>query len=279
MPSSFPIRLLFDVGAIVAGKTREWQDFSQMGTCILPQAVWSELEFLCDRAPEPEIEKIAREFARFYPSSGWQASSLTASHASLKSAKAEDLSKQARLALVVAKCAYGMAETYPNDLVILVSNEQPLINQVKALTVPNLCGITVSALLQWSRTQQRPASITAQMQDMKGMGRVAQKTSSSVRSKAEANPQSVSAKGASTLSQPTSGGKPIAQPSYSGNSSRALKLAPFVMTVSGITLPAIVALGLWYTLQPNSFKKFWQQTGLPGLSSQPTPQKPKPAKK
>ena len=186
MSSSFPVRLIFDVSAIVAGKTREWQEFSQMGTCILPQAVWSELEFLCDRASEPGTEKIAREFTRFYPESGWQVSSLKASHASLPSAKGEDLSKQARLTLAVAKCVYGVAETYPNDLVILISNQQPLINQVKSLTVPNLCGITVAALLQWSRTQQRPASVTAQMQDMKGMGRVAQR-SANVSSKVAAD--------------------------------------------------------------------------------------------
>ncbi|NJO08474.1 MAG: hypothetical protein HC873_01150 [Leptolyngbyaceae cyanobacterium SL_1_1] len=43
-------RLLFDTSALLLGSLREWQRYGQMGQCCLPQVVFEEVKFLCDRA-------------------------------------------------------------------------------------------------------------------------------------------------------------------------------------------------------------------------------------
>jgi len=164
------IILLFDVNGIIDKTTREWSEYSRVGTCYLPQVVYDEIQFLCDRASEPELERPAREFIRFHPESNWQLTGARATHPSLAPAQGQAQSKKARLNLAVVQCAYGLAQEMTNKLVVLVSNTQPLLQQIQALAVNNLCGITTTALLQWSRTSARPPAVTQQIQAIIGTG-------------------------------------------------------------------------------------------------------------
>ena len=161
-----PILVVVDLSAIMAGTTREWQEYSRVGKCFLSQVVYEEIEFLCNRAPEPNLEKTSREFIRFYPNSGWQVSTANETHPSLTPADSQALSKQARLALATVQCAYGLSQEQTTQLVVLVSNSQPLLQRLQALEAPNLSGITATAILQWARTGQRPVAVTQQLQSM-----------------------------------------------------------------------------------------------------------------
>lgn len=162
-----PILLILDVSAIVTTRTREWQEFSRVGTCFLPQAVLEEMRFLFDRAPEPALEEVAREFHRFHSHGNWQATEVSTPHPLLKASSGESLSKKARQSFAVAKCAYGMSQDHIAKLVVLVTNDQPLIQRLQTLEVPNLCAVTAAMLLQWSRTGQRPVVVSQQLQRMR----------------------------------------------------------------------------------------------------------------
>lgn len=51
------IILVFEPRVILAGRTLEWSQFHQLGTCLIPQIVLEELEFLTNRVVYPEEEK------------------------------------------------------------------------------------------------------------------------------------------------------------------------------------------------------------------------------
>jgi hypothetical protein len=181
-PLSPPI-ILLDSSALLAGRSQEWQTFSRLGDCAIPAIVWEELQVLCDRAPEPHLERAAREFVRFYPTSGWQIvpsvlesaasqpaiaqptinqpaiAQTVAEHPLLQPAAGATLSQTARRSLAVAQTTYGIALQVPTRLVVLVMNNPGLLKQIAALRQPNLCGLPLAAWMQWVRTQRKPDAI------------------------------------------------------------------------------------------------------------------------
>jgi len=160
------ILLLFDHTALLAGKTRDWQEFTRLGECYLPQIVLEELRFLSGRAPDPTDELTAREFIRFYHTSSWRITQVHAIHPGLKPAPGQDVSKRARQALSVAYCAYGLSADHPGDLVVLVSNDQPLLMKIQSIRVRNLCGISYSSLLEWTRFNRQPVLVAQRLRAM-----------------------------------------------------------------------------------------------------------------
>ena len=265
MAASASILLVFDVSALIPGKTREWQEFAQVGQCVLPQAVSEEMQFLCDRATEPDIETTAREFSRFYPNSGWQVTTANASHPKLQPASGQTLSKKARRALAVAQTAYGLTQEQPNALVVLVANNQPLLKSMQGLGVETLGGLTTALLRQWSRSGQPPAAIAKQLQVAKSRPA----TSSVASPNSSVRPNSAM--------HPTMGGNGKVPPALSRASVKT-KTKPrsghpgaFSQMISGL-LALVFFLGgsllLWRFIQPASFNQVWQQLGLPGAKSQ-----------
>lgn len=268
MATQSPVLLIFDLSAVLAGKTRDWQELSQSGTCFLPQTVLEEIQFLCNRAPDPAIEPIAREFIRFYPTSGWQVTQTSAAHPALQPASANGLSKKARQSLAVAQCSYGVAQESPDSLVVLVANDQPLLQSIFAVNAPNLCGVTVAALRQWGRTQQAPPAIARQLQLMQSFSSNGNVTDG----------QSIATPRPSVT--PTS---PRSTPGITGPASASLKPASTrpgalsqiiagLLAIGGLVIAGLVA---WWIIQPQSFNQFWRQTGLPGAPSQSPMVKPK----
>ena len=253
--------LVFDASAVTAGKTREWQWFSGLGDCWLPQTVLDELEFLCSRAGDPAIESTAREFSRFFPDSDWQVTDITETHPSLKPASGQALSKRARIALSVAQTAYGVAKGYPGTLVVLVANEQSLLRRVQGLGIPTLTGVSVSALLQWHRTGQPPAAIDTKLQALKSGAPLPRTAGSQTR------PQGSSASASASRQRPSSASRKsiaTAQP-YSSNATGSSLKSQLMATVLTVLFLTVGGALLWKLVQPESFDRTWQQLGLPSL--------------
>ncbi|MBW4575297.1 MAG: hypothetical protein KME08_08435 [Aphanothece sp. CMT-3BRIN-NPC111] len=270
-----PILVLLDLSAIMAGTTREWQEYSRVGKCFLSQVVYEEIEFLCNRAPEPNLEKTSREFMRFYPNSGWQLSTANEPHPSLTPADSQALSKQARLALATVQCAYGLSQEQTTQLVVLVSNSQPLLQRLQALEAPNLSGITATALLQWARTGQRPIAVTQQLQSMIRAG---SSSGNSLLSGGSPVTRGTSPTAAPRpMTGPASAARIPASPS-SQKGGRGL-FSGLINSVLALTGVAIAALIVWAVIQPASFNQFWNKLGLPALPGQQPAQKSQPVNK
>lgn len=162
-----PVILVFDVSALSAASPTEWREFSRVGNCYIPQVVYEEMKMLFDRSPDPDLEQLAKSFNRFYSASGWKVSEATAHHPALKVASGQALTRRSRVSLAVGKCAFGMAQEFPNSLVVLVSKDRALLQRLYDIPAFNLCGITGEALLQWSRSGQRPIAVSQKFQQFR----------------------------------------------------------------------------------------------------------------
>lgn len=165
-----PVVLVLDVSALSASSPREWLEFSRVGTVQIPQVVSEEMRFLFDRSPDPDLERVARAFTRFYPTSGWKMTDVSGHHPALKVASSQAMTKRSRVSLAVARCAYGLSQGYPGSLVVLVSSDRALLQRLYDVQTSNLCGITGPALLQWSRSGQRPIAVSQKLQQMRVPG-------------------------------------------------------------------------------------------------------------
>lgn len=165
-----PVLLLIDINVLVTSNLRDWHQYSAVGSCILPQSVADEMHLLFKDAIDPDLERVAKEFHRFQASHQWQSTEIMATHPLLKGPEGRAISKKARLSLAVARCAYGVAKRYPARMVVLATNDQPQIQRIQALQVPNLCCVTGTALQQWSQYGRRPVSVMQHWQQMKAGG-------------------------------------------------------------------------------------------------------------
>ncbi len=278
-----PFLIVFDTSTLLAGETRQWQEFSRLGDCFIPESVLKAMQMLCDRAPEPDIESKAREFIRFFEGSGWQTTAAIAEHPSLQPAASHTLSQRARLALEVLQNSYGLAHHRPDSLVILVANDQPMLQRLLGLNRPNLCGIPLTALVQWSRTQRRPATLNHHLQLMRSTTPVASETS---RPAATPAPRPQPAKQTTNRqtaarqisSQQRSASPPPAPapvrssvPRSRSTSSppprrtrRSFRLSSFLANLITLAVLAIMAGGVWRFIHPVSFNQFWQQLPFVG---------------
>ncbi|HEY9639149.1 MAG TPA: PIN domain-containing protein [Coleofasciculaceae cyanobacterium] len=162
-----PVILVFDISALSVASPAEWREFSRVGSCYVPQVVYEEMRLLFDRSPDPDLERIAKSFNRFYASSGWQITDVTAHHASFKVGSGQALTRRSRVSLAVGRCAFALSESFPNSLVVLVSKDRSLLQRLYEIPAVNLCGITGESLLQWSRTGQRPIAVSQKFQQFR----------------------------------------------------------------------------------------------------------------
>ncbi|MBE9184733.1 hypothetical protein IQ270_08385 [Microcoleus sp. LEGE 07076] len=160
-----PVLVTFDADVLMAGRTQVWQEYAKVGTCYIPEVVYDEIDRLTDEAVEPAIEKIAREFMRFFAESGWIATDAQETHRTLEPS-IKNQSKPAMLVVATAQCVYGLAQEHPESLVIFVSNSQPLLKRLASVGAENLCGITGAMLLNWARKGERPPAATQQLQSL-----------------------------------------------------------------------------------------------------------------
>ncbi|MEO0535154.1 MAG: PIN domain-containing protein [Cyanobacteria bacterium P01_A01_bin.123] len=250
--------LVFDTPAVLAGTTREWQRFGKLGTCHLPKVVFEELRFLCNRAPEPAQETIAREFFRFFPTSGWQTYDNPKSHPALKPADGQGLSKRARQTIAILESVYGLTRAEPHSGVVLISNTPPLIQKLKVLEASNLCGIPYPGLKQWSLSGQRPDRITQML------SRAQTQTAARSTPRSPATIQPIESPHQATAPKPSLSSIPKTKsPKTKGMTGRsrsrqpiAAQLISLVLVVFTLSVAGLVA---WRMLQPQKFDAFWQQ--------------------
>ncbi|MCT7955778.1 PIN domain-containing protein [Laspinema palackyanum] len=284
------ILLVFDTTSLLAGDTKVWKDYKRVGSCFLPKVVLDAMQNFADRAAEPGQEKAAKEFMRFWPKSGWQQTTATATHRKLTPPEGASLSFSARLSLEMAQAAYGVALEREDALVVFVCNGQPLLKRINALRQHNLCGITSAMLLQWSRANKEPEVVTQQMErweqsdDSSGMS-----TASKARSPSKGNKQApVSRKPAAKRPAAAKRVQPIPiqeeiidDSAYALQNRRrgfyvkpkktnifaqlttalvALVMAVFMITVLGVT---------WKMVFPETFNPLWQKHIQPQLKKLP----------
>ncbi|MBW4439633.1 MAG: hypothetical protein KME10_00075 [Plectolyngbya sp. WJT66-NPBG17] len=155
------IFLLIDLNSLYACKPYEWLEFSRVGHCFVPQVVYEELDSWASSRSESLEARIAREFRRFMLESDWK---LMRSLISTEIAR--PFSRRARLAIDVRNCAEDLARSSIGRLVVVVSNDRALVQQVQALHLENLTGIPVSTLLTWSRTKRQPPIVLQHLRSM-----------------------------------------------------------------------------------------------------------------
>ncbi|MGB3615372.1 MAG: PIN domain-containing protein [Elainellaceae cyanobacterium] len=167
--STPPILLILDVSTLTKTDIRDWIGFSRAGTCFVPQMVFEEMRFLYDRSPDSDLERVSREFNRFYSNSDWQITEVTGHHPLLKSSSGRALTRRVRVALAVARCAYGMAQNYSQSLVVLVASDQTILQRIEDVRTANLIAISSADLLQWSRSGQRPTVVHKTLQALRNV--------------------------------------------------------------------------------------------------------------
>ncbi|HTL90110.1 MAG TPA: hypothetical protein VL134_11970 [Leptolyngbya sp.] len=161
MLNSSQIFLLIDLNSLYACKPYEWLEFSPVGRCYVPQAVHQELDSWATSRSESIEAKIAREFRRFMLEGDWElarSARLTEAH--------RPFSRRARLAIEVRHSAESLAQFSIGRLVVVVSNDRALVQQVQRLQIDNLTGIPVSTLLTWSRTKRQPPIVLQHLRAM-----------------------------------------------------------------------------------------------------------------
>jgi hypothetical protein len=250
--------IVFDTTALLSGQTRDWLEFSQLGECYLPEAILEEMQSLNDHASDPAIEKVAREFNRFYPTSGWKRTGIRAEHPSLTPAEGHTLSKRSRLALEVLQCAYGMARRHPSCLVVLVANDQPMLQRLLALNTANLCGLPLAAFLLWSRTQRRPAAITHHLQRMRSPTAIAG-DEVPARKVGPPPPSPWPPEPEVPASRPTS-----YQATRQRRNLRSAQISRLLSSVVTWLVVAIAIAVVWRVVHPSSFQQFWRQLPIVG---------------
>lgn len=279
-----PFLIIFDTSALLAGETRQWQEVTHLGDCFVPEAVLDAMQTLCDRATAPDIESKAREFMRFFEASSWQTTRAIAEHPLLQPSAGHTLSQRARLALEVLQNSYGLAHSRSDSLVVLVANDQPMLQRVLGLNRPNLCGIPLAALTQWSRTQRRPATLNHHLQLMRSTTATASDVPQStavpnsrpVATKPTSNRQTaarqISAQHRSTSPPPA----PAPVRSSTGRARsrvsappprrvrRSFRFSSFLSNLITLAVLAIVGGTMWRFIHPASFNQFWQQLPFVG---------------
>lgn len=272
--AEIPPLLIFDSPVILAGRPALWQEWARFGVCVLPQAVMTELERLTRQAIQPQEESVAREFLRQWPHLGFQVSSAKAlvgglqpAGPSIASAVPSTLSQRARLEEAIAECTYALAQQQPGTLVVLVSNDRPLVGRIQALGHSNLCSISLAELNQWIRTSQRPQAVVAALSRLPGPAIPASTLVSPSATTQVAPAQPVSPAAAKLPSQ----GRPskvaaAVQPAHFWRMFKTLQNA--VTLLLALTLLSSAGLLAWRLIDPDGSESLWRRlplSGIPGL--------------
>ncbi|MEB3826762.1 PIN domain-containing protein [Phormidium sp. CCY1219] len=281
MNAQSPILLVFDIGSLIAGEPKIWQQYKRVGRCYVPKVVLDAMQFIADRSAEPQQEKVAKEFLRFWPKSGWELTSVRGSHPKLQPAEGAAMSQQARVNLAIARCAYGMAQERREALVVFVCNTLPLLKRMEGLNQGNLCGITSAMLLQWCRANQQPQAVKQALQGMKTPTKTAGNTGGlKGRSPARKPPQKPAPRPSPARRSPPVVEEPEDDSAYPRDPRRGFRVKrdrPNILLrlgsgiVSLVMFAAIVgAIGfMWKMAFPESFNPFWQNQVQPILRKLP----------
>jgi hypothetical protein len=246
-----PVILVFDISALSVASPSEWREFSRVGSCYLPQVVYEEMRLLFDRSPDPDLERIAKAFNRFYASSGWQITDANAHHPTLKVGSGQALTRRSRVSLAVGRCAFALSQNFPNSLVVLVSKDRSLLQKLYEIPAVNLCGITGESLLQWSRTGQRPIAVSQKFQQFRTAYGLPPNTTGTSQTYQRTTPTRTTA-------------QPVVKPPMTRSSISLPDWLPDLMSlllaVAGL---AVAAYLIWFALNSKELKKYLPTTSVP----------------
>lgn len=243
-----PFLIVLDLSAVMASSVRHWQEFSRLGECFIPKAVLEEIQLLCSHAIAPAQERTAREFVRFFSESGWKATTSIAQHAALKPTEGHALSKKTRLSLATAQAAYGLARNRPEGLVVVAANDQGLVQRLRLLNTPNLCGLPLTVLVQWSRSARKPPVVANQLHAMRLMV-------GAVTPVVNRTPTATPARPKPSQTAQSKGHYPAR---------RSLRPAQIFYNLVTLAIVAIAVLAMWRVVHPTSFNQLWRQIPLVG---------------
>jgi hypothetical protein len=154
--------LLFDRSAILSSDSHFWRGVTGLGTCMISQVAVEEINSVVSGfGSNKGQEAIASEFLKFLAptildSNNWQVSDVSGSDPTLSQKLGSSTSRNARLDLAIAECAYGLALQSPTS-VILVTNTTTLLQAVNALNQHNLSAATLPTVRQWLQNRQIPS--------------------------------------------------------------------------------------------------------------------------
>ncbi|WP_330205360.1 PIN domain-containing protein [Cyanobacterium sp. Dongsha4] len=246
--------LVFELTTILSGCTRDWTEFSDKGECYLPEVVLQELNFLTQRAITPKDEKIAREFSRFFPDSGWQITSTMSSHPALSAKDGESISKKARLSIAIAESVYDLALRHSGQIIIFVSNDGNLKRELNQIGQTNLAIISSAQLKQWIRADETPQAVQDVMENL-SYHQNNQVSSHNF-------PKTSKLRGISSSSGKTNNTKNSNSRKVGSEDSIFSIVKSGFLAVATLTITIGVA---WYFIAPQSFWKTWEGIGLPPL--------------
>ncbi|MBD3882399.1 hypothetical protein IFO70_11560 [Phormidium tenue FACHB-886] len=244
-----PVILVFDISALSVASPSEWREFSRVGSCYVPQVVYEEMKLMFDRSPDPDLERIVKAFNRFYASSGWQITEISAHHPSLKVGSGQALTRRSRVSLAVGRCAYGLSQNFSNSLVILVSKDRSLLQRLYEIPAVNLCGITGESLLQWSRTGQRPVAVSQKFQQFRAAYNLAPNTNVVNSTQPRTSPTRI-----------TPPAKPVQVRSAASLPDWLPDLLSLLLAAAGL---AVAGFLIWFLLNNPDLKKSLPQTSIP----------------
>ena len=245
MTQDISIILVFELRSILAGKTRDWNEFNTVGSCLIPQLIIEELDYLTKRATNPDDEKTAREFMRFFPDSGWQTSMITSPHASLSASEGENMSKNARLQLATAESVSAIALSNSDKLIVFVANNNNLKNQIEELNISNLSTLTLTQFTQWIRTKQLPINVSQKKSSLSSNNKEILTSTPTAKPKKSSNQRAYTYQSRAKVKKKEN---PLSF------------IIPSVLTVAGVLFVGILS---WYLVQPDSFNQFLEKIGIP----------------
>lgn len=250
-----PYLLLVETSVIIDTDPHTWQAIANLGECLLPEVVALEIKNIASGKAEGN-ESAAKQFQN---SSGlnWQITNLTDKHDDLVIRTTQNLSRKAKLMINVAKSAVGVANTYPQKCVVLISDEISLRDRIAKLKHKNLCAIPSAITRQWSRTNQAPPIVHQSIEYIQKQ--ISQPINQSL-------PQTDTI-GLNTSSLGVNTEQKIKahqeNPSQKTNYGRiAISLVKFGLAAT--FLGTIILFG-WRLAKPQQFQQFWKKTGLPPL--------------
>ena len=106
-----------------------------------PQVVYEEMKMMFDRSPDPDLERIAKDFHRFYATSNWNVTQADAHHAALKMGAGQSLTRRARVSLAVGRSAYALSQSFQSSMVVLVTKDRSLLQRLYEIPEVNLCAV------------------------------------------------------------------------------------------------------------------------------------------
>jgi hypothetical protein len=255
--------LLVETSAILQTDPNTWKAIAQLGECLLPEVVALEIKNIANGKAEGN-ESAAKQFQNS-SELNWQTTPLTAKHADLVIRTTQNLSRKAKLMINVAQSAVGVANTYPDKCVVLISDEISLRDRIAKLDYQNLCAIPSAIARQWSRSAQEPPIVHQSIKHL-------QKQIVKPANQFSQQPDTIVLETSSPISNTEQKikNKLKDKPNYR---QIAISLVKFGLTTT--FLVTILLLG-WRLVQPQQFQQFWKKTGLPPLpKTQVQPNQPK----